>query len=63
MGLGTALRQVSGPSLPTLVAAIAMDKLLEVGDAKRTDVTDDFVASKPKTTSADGHLSNHSMGL
>lgn len=27
---------MSGPSLPTLIVAIAMDKLMEVGDAKIT---------------------------
>lgn len=52
-GAGDTLRQLSGPSLPTLIVAVAMDKLLEVGDAKMTEVTNDFVASKPKTTNED----------
>lgn len=47
------MRQVSGPSLPALMMAIAMDKLLEVGDAKMTEVTNYFVTSEPKTCNVD----------
>lgn len=52
--LEATLWQVSGPSLPNFnCSAIAMDKLLKVGDAKMTEVANDFVASKPGAASED----------